>query len=139
MAAVAGVVCIIVVGVSGRAFSIVVAINTEVLVVLEGCLQPCLRCTALRAVALYLEMQGIARTAVTAVALLPQIGLNQLVRGLANRAEGLSASVVAVSGDTILLDQLLMKGDVLLLPGDGQPFGCFEAYLLDLVRRGVAI
>ena len=79
VAAVAGVVCIVVVDVAGRAFGIVVAVKAEVLFVLEGCRQPCLLCMALCAVALDLQMQGIARSAVTAVALLLQIGLNQLV------------------------------------------------------------
>ena len=79
VAAIAGVVRIVVVDVAGRAFGIVVAVKSEVLFVLEGRRQPRPLRVALCAVALDLQMQGIARTAVTAVALLLQIGLNQFV------------------------------------------------------------
>ena len=49
---------------------------------------------------------------------------------LTDRAEGLHALVVAVAGDAVLLDQLLVKRDVLLLTADGHPLGGQEPDLV---------
>ena len=125
--AVAGVTSIIVVDVAGRTAGVVVPVEAEVLLVLKGGRQPGLLRVALRAVALDLQVQGIPWSAMTAVALFLQPLLQQLVRELTDGAEGLHAPVIAVAGDTILLDQLLMEGDVLLLLGNGHPLGRLQA------------
>ena len=77
--AVARVVRIVVVDMARHAVGVVVPIKAEVLFMVEGGREPGLLCMALAAVALDLLMQGVARIAVTAVALFLQIGLHQFV------------------------------------------------------------
>ena len=139
MTAVARVVAVVVVHMAGNTFSIVVPIKAEVLFVRKGGRQPGLLHVALPTVAVDFSVQGIARAVVAAVALFPQIQLQQLMRELADWSEGPHALVIAVAGDAILLDQLLMEGNVLLLLGDGQPLGRLQADLRDPVTSDVLL
>ncbi len=133
MTAVTGISVIVVIDMAGYAFSTMVFVETEVLLVIE-----CRRCPAFlhmagATVAVDLSVQRIARGGMAAVALLYQIRFNQFMGELAYGAEGLYTFVLTVAGDTVILDQLLMEGHTLIFLIYAQTLGGLDADLIHLM------
>lgn len=123
MASVTGVAGVVVADVARLAFAIMVPVEAEVLFMVKCRRQPALLTMALATVTLDLQVQRISRIVVAAFALFLQSGLQQIVGELTDRAEGFDPLVVTMASHAILLQQLLVEGDILLFAGNGQPFG----------------
>jgi hypothetical protein len=96
--------------VAGNAAGVVIAVEREVLVVVESCGRPLVLVVALAAIAGDLPVQRICWRLVTVLALCAGIFLQQGMVEAPLLAEALHAGVVAVAGDAILADQLLVEG-----------------------------
>jgi len=87
----------------------VVTIKREVLVVVECCRRPFVLVVALAAIAGDLLVQRIGRRLVAVLALCAGILLQQGMVEASLLAEAFHAGVVAVAGDAVLADQLLVE------------------------------
>ena len=139
VAAVAGVTGVVVVHMAGVAGRLVVLVQEEVPVVVEGGRRPALLGVALTAVARDLTVQAVPGAAVAALAALADSGLQKVVGEAADGVEGLHPLVVAVAGDAVLLDQVLVEGDELLLVADGHALGGDQSDVRGLVTLGAEL
>jgi hypothetical protein len=111
-------------------------VESEEPIVVERRRCPAILGVTLAALAEDVSMEAIAWTQVTPGALVPQTLAQQVVRELSDRPKRLHASMVAMAGDAVLLDQILMKGDKFLFAGDRHAFGRDQTDVRRLVTLG---
>jgi hypothetical protein len=138
VAAVAGVAAVVVAHVAGNAAGVVVTIQREVLVVVEGRRRPFVLVVALAAIAGDLPVQRIGRRLVAVLALCAGILLQQGMVEASLLAEAFHAGVVAVAGDAVLADQLLVERRRGQRLGDRLPGGRQAAHVGRLVAGDAA-
>ena len=109
MAAVAGVLTILVTDMAGHAFRIVVTIQYKIFVVLERRWHPLLLGVALAAIAGNFLVQCISWWLMASLAFLACLYFEQGVVKTALRAKALDASVVAMTSNTVLFQERVME------------------------------
>lgn len=109
MAAIAGIAAVIAAQMACPAFRIVVTVQDEMGVVIEGCRSPLLLGMALAAISCDLLMERIGGRFVAGLAFFSGVALEQCVIEPAFCPEALHPGMIAVAGEAILLQQLLMK------------------------------
>jgi hypothetical protein len=118
-----GIGAIVVVHMTTHAVRIMVPVEAKILVMLKGGRCPAFLGVAATAIALDLSMQRIPWIAVTTVALVLCLLLQQRMGELTDGTKRLNPLVLTVAGDAILLDQFLVEGHVFLLFCDSDSLG----------------
>ena len=109
VAAIAGIAAVVVANVAGDAFRVVISVQHEIRVVIEGRGQPLILAMALAAIAGDLPMERILGRLMTRLAFLADIARQQGMVEPPFDPVTAHARVIAMAGEAILLHQLLVK------------------------------
>lgn len=109
MAAKAGIAAVVVALMAGRAFHVVISVQDEILIMIEGCRYPFLLGVAPTAITRDLLVERIFGRLVAGLAFPAGIRLEQGMVEAALDAEALYSSMIAMTGEAILLQELLME------------------------------
>lgn len=109
VATVAGIAAVVVADMACHAFYVVIAIQSEILVVIECHRHPLLLGMALAAIALDLLMQCVGRRLVAGLTFRASIGLQQRMVKSTFDTESLHACMVAMAGEALLFQEFLME------------------------------
>lgn len=109
VAAVAGVATVVVAHMAGHTAIVVVAIELEILGVVEGRRRPLVLAVALATVAGDLLVQRILGRLVAILAVVARRLLKQAVVEMPGRSEALHPGMIAMTGDAIIIDEFLVE------------------------------
>ena len=107
--AITGIAAVVVAHMAGRAFHVVVAIQFEILRVIEGGRSPFVLEVTLTAIARDLLVQAVLGRLVATLAFVARCLLQQAMVELPGRSEALHSGMIAMAGDAVRTDEFLVE------------------------------
>jgi hypothetical protein len=129
MTAIAGVVGVVVLDMTGLTFRIMVTIEAKIIIMIKGRRLPGIDAMALATVAFDLPMQIVIGVTMTTIALFTYIHFNQLMGETADWSKRHHTIVITVTCHTLLFREILMKSHTLFLAANRQSFGRLDTDL----------